>query len=118
MKITTASFAMVLSLHRPGNSNTRVESAAAISKIFRGDVENIGLERLRSGNRPTRLAVDAVLANTTLSRTARQAVCDAFADAGLISGSKLRAAGTFDSQGRYSLRAVDAAIAQFPSHGD
>jgi hypothetical protein len=64
--------------------------------------------------RLTRLALDGVLGRTTLSRLVRQAIGDAFDDAGLISGSKLHAAGALDLQGRYSLRAVDAAIAQFP----
>ena len=64
--------------------------------------------------RPTRLALDGVLARTTLSRLVRQAVGDTFADAGLVSGSTLQAAGALDSQGRYSNRAVDAALAQFP----
>ena len=72
------------------------------------------MRAIADDQRPTRLEVDAVVAHPTLSWIVRQAVGDAFADAGLLGGSKLHATGTLDNRGRYSLRAVDAALAQFP----
>ena len=73
------------------------------------------MRAIADDQRPTRLALDSVLARTTLSRLVRQAIGDAFDDAGLVSSSKLRAADALVIDGRYSLRAVDAAIDQFPS---
>jgi hypothetical protein len=59
-------------------------------------------------------AIEVVLAKTSLSRLSRQAVCDAFADAGLLTDGQMKAASVVDSNGRYSLTAVDAALAKFP----
>jgi hypothetical protein len=72
------------------------------------------MRAIADDRRPTRLALDGVLARTSLSRLVRQAIGDAFDDAGLISGSKLHAAGALGTHGRYALRAVDGALAQFP----
>jgi hypothetical protein len=41
-------------------------------------------------------------------------VCDAFGEAGLLSDHEMKAAAVVDSNGRYSLTAVDAALAKFP----
>jgi hypothetical protein len=64
--------------------------------------------------RLTPLAIEAVLAKTSLSRLTRQAVCDAFADAGLLTDGQMKAAAVVDTDGRYSLTAVDGALAKFP----
>jgi hypothetical protein len=54
-----------------------------------------------------------VLAKTSLSSLTRQAVCDAFAEAGLLSDGQMKAAAVVDNDGRYSLTAVDAVLAKF-----
>jgi hypothetical protein len=65
--------------------------------------------------RLTPLTIKAVLAKTSLSRLTRQAVCDAFADAGLLTDGQMKAAAVVDNDGRYSVDAVDGALAAFPS---
>jgi hypothetical protein len=73
------------------------------------------IRAINNDKRLTPLAIEAVLAKATLSRLTRRAICDAFAEAGLLSGSKMKAAAVVDSVGRYSLTAVDSVLAQFPT---
>jgi hypothetical protein len=72
------------------------------------------LRAVSTDKRLTPLAIEAVLAKTSLSRLTRQAVCDAFADAGLLTDGQMKAAAVVDTNGRYSLTAVDATLAKFP----
>jgi hypothetical protein len=72
------------------------------------------LRAVSTDKRLTPLAIEAVLAKTSLSRLTRQAVCDAFADARLLTDGQMKAAAVVDTNGRYSLTAVDTALAKFP----
>jgi hypothetical protein len=71
------------------------------------------LRAVSTDKRLTPPAIKAVLAKTSLSRLTRQ-VCDAFAEAGLLSDREMNAAAVVDGDRRYSVNAVDGALAAFP----
>jgi hypothetical protein len=72
------------------------------------------IRAISNDKRPSSRYIEAVLAKTSLSRLVRQAVCDAFGEAGLLSCDKMNAAAV-GGNGRYAMTAVDAALAKFPS---
>jgi len=72
------------------------------------------LRAISADKRLTPLAIEAVLAKTSLSRLTRQAVCDAFREGGLLSDREMKAAAVVDGDGCYSVNAVDGALASFP----
>jgi hypothetical protein len=62
--------------------------------------------------RLTPIEINGLLAKTSLNGLIRQAVADAFGEAGLLSGGKVSAAALIDGKGRYAMTAVDAALAK------
>jgi hypothetical protein len=52
------------------------------------------------------------LAKTSLAGITKRAVADAFAEAGLLCNGQMKAGASVDSNGRYSVTAIDAALAK------
>jgi hypothetical protein len=70
------------------------------------------LRAISADKRSTPIAIESVLAKTTLAGITRRAVADAFADAGLLCGGQMKAAAGVDDDGRYLLTAIDAALSK------
>jgi hypothetical protein len=69
------------------------------------------IRAVSTDKRLTPIEVNTLLAKTSLNGLIRQAVADAFSEAGLLSG-KVSAATVTDGKGHYAMAAVDAALAK------
>jgi hypothetical protein len=70
------------------------------------------IRAVSTDKRLTPIEINAVLAKTSLPGLIRQAVADAFAEAGLLCGRQMKAAASVDSDGRDSVTAIDGALAK------
>ena len=73
------------------------------------------ISHIRAVSKDKRLSpidIEAVLARTSLAGLTRRAVADAFAEAGLLSDAQMKVAASVDSDGRYSVTAIDGALAK------
>jgi hypothetical protein len=70
------------------------------------------IRAVSTDKRLTPIAINGLLAKTSLNGLIRQAVADAFNAAGLLSDGKVSAAAVTDDNGRYAMTAIDAALAE------
>jgi hypothetical protein len=70
------------------------------------------IRAVNTDKRLTPIGINGLLAKTSLNSLIRQAVADAFSEAGLLSGGNVSAAAVIDGKGHYAKTAVDAALAK------
>jgi hypothetical protein len=70
------------------------------------------IRAVSSDKRLSPIDIEAVLAKTSLAGLTRRAVAGAFAEAGLLSDGQMKSAASVDSDGRYSVTAIDGALAK------
>jgi hypothetical protein len=70
------------------------------------------IRAVSTDKRLTPIEIEAVLAKTSLAGITRKAVADAFAEAGLVCDGQMKATASVDSNGRYSVTAIDGALAK------
>lgn len=70
------------------------------------------IRAVSNDKRLTPIKIEAVLATTSLAGITRRAVADAFAEAGLLCDGQIKAAQRVDSDGHYSVTAIDGALAK------
>jgi hypothetical protein len=70
------------------------------------------IRAVNTDERLTPIEIKGLLAMTSLDGLIRQAVADAFSEAGLLSDGKVSAAAVTDGKGRYAMAAVHAALAK------
>jgi hypothetical protein len=70
------------------------------------------IRAVSTDKRMTPIEINAVLAKTSLPGLTRRAIADAFAEAGLLCDGQVKAAARVDSDGRYSVTAIDSALAK------
>ena len=70
------------------------------------------IRAVSNDKRLTPIKIEAVLATTSLAGITRRAVADAFAEAGLLCDGQMKAAASVDTDGRYSVTAIDGALAK------
>jgi hypothetical protein len=70
------------------------------------------IRAVSTDKRLTPIEIEAILAKTSLTGLTKRAVADAFAEAGLLCGGQMKAAASVNSDGRYSVVAIDGALAK------
>jgi hypothetical protein len=70
------------------------------------------IRAVSNDKRLTPIEIEAVLAKTSLAGITKRTVADAFAEAGLLCDGQMKAAARVDSDGRYSVTAIDGALAK------